>query len=301
MFQRLTSNASLKALSILIATVLWFVVLGSRNVEIAKEVPIEIVPPADLIVANEVPDKVSFRLAGPKAFLRNVLNRKEDAIRVNLTSAKAGLITYRFFTDNIQVPLGVKVLSINPTAIVVKLEANRKKEVPVRLVLRGEASPGYKINNIELLKNTIRIRGPESRVEQISELATVPLDISTLQDAGEKDIPIDLGKVPGIQIDGEIPRVRYTVAQTFGTYKIRNADVKVLTNRRFEVEPKEVTILVRASAEDLKMLTASRTYVTVDLRNKGPGQYPNQPLSTHLPSTAKLIRVVPNKVKVTLY
>ncbi|HRK02024.1 MAG TPA: hypothetical protein PLH57_05115, partial [Oligoflexia bacterium] len=137
MIERLMANASLKALSILIAAVLWFVVLGSRNVEIAKEVPIEVVAPADLIVANEVPDKVSFRLAGPKAFLRNVLNRKEDPIRVNLTAAKPGLITYRFFTDNIQVPLGVKVLSINPTAIVVKLEVNRKKEIPVRLVMKG--------------------------------------------------------------------------------------------------------------------------------------------------------------------
>ena len=152
-----------------------------------------------------------------------------------------------------------------------------------------------------LFRSVVRIRGPESRIDQISELPTVPLDISTLEDSGERDIAVDLGKIPGVVIEGEPPRVRFSVTQTFGTYKIRNADVKVLTSRRFEAEPKEVTILVRASAEELKNLTSSRTYVTVDLKNKGPGVYDQQSVTTHLPSTAKLIKVIPNKVKVTLY
>src|SRR5579871_4788238 len=119
MFSRYTSNLSLKIVSVIIAVVLWFVVLGSRNVEVSKDVPVEIITPADLVVANEVPDKVTFRISGPKAFLRNILNRREDPIRVNLSSAKAGLVTYRFFSDNIQIPIGVKVLSIVPTAIIV--------------------------------------------------------------------------------------------------------------------------------------------------------------------------------------
>src|SRR5262245_15471930 len=115
-----TSNLGLKLVSVIMGVVLWFVVLGSRNVEVTKEVPVELITPSDLVPSNEIPDKISFRLVGPKAFLRAVLDRKEDPIRVNLGGARPGLVTYRFFSDNIQLPIGVKVLSINPTAILIK-------------------------------------------------------------------------------------------------------------------------------------------------------------------------------------
>src|SRR3954468_16624660 len=111
-----------KLISVAIAVVLWMIVLGSRNVEATKEIPLEIITPSDIVPANEIPDRIAFRLSGPKAFLRTVLDRKEEPIRVNLSGAKPGLVTYRFFSDNIRVPIGVKVVSINPTAILIKLE-----------------------------------------------------------------------------------------------------------------------------------------------------------------------------------
>src|SRR6185437_7418841 len=116
-----TSNFGTKLISVGIAIVLWFVVLGSRNVEATKEIPLEVITPADLVVANDVPAKIAFRLSGPKAFLRAVLDRRDEPVRVNLAGAKPGLVTYRFFSDNIRVPIGVKVLSISPTAILIKL------------------------------------------------------------------------------------------------------------------------------------------------------------------------------------
>lgn len=300
MLGKYTANLSLKLVSLVIAVVLWFVVLGSRNVEVSKEVPVEIITPADLVVANEVPDKVAFRLSGPKAFLRNIVNRKEDPIRVNLSTAKAGLVTYRFFSDNIQIPIGVKVLSINPTAIIVKLEHVKRKEVPVRLLTQGEAPEGYRLSRLELVRNTIKVRGAESRVDQVVEAPTVPLDLSQFKESGEREVAIDLSKLPGILLDGDLPKIQFDVAQSTANFKIRNADVKVLSNRRFSVEPKQVHIFVRCSQEEIKALDRSKVYAYADLRNKGPGTY-EPTLSAKLPSNIKLINVLPSKVKVTLY
>lgn len=300
MLGKYTTNLSLKLVSLVIAVVLWFVVLGSRNVEVTKEVPVEIITPADLVVANEVPDKVAFRLSGPKAFLRNIVNRKEDPIRVNLSTAKAGLVTYRFFSDNIQIPIGVKVLSINPTAIIVKLEYVKRKEVPVKLLTRGEVPEGYRLTRLELGRNSVKLRGAETRVDQVIEAPTVPIDLSQLRESGEREVAIDLSKMPGILLDGDLPKLQFEVVQSTANFKIRNADVKVITNRRFNVEPKQVTIFVRCSPEELKSLDRSKVYGVVDLRTKGPGVY-EPVLSAKLPSNIKLINVLPSKVKVTLY
>ena len=92
--------------------------------------------------SNEVTDKVAFKLSGPKAFLRAILDRPEDPIQVNLSTARAGQITYRFFADNIHLPIGVRVLQVSPASMVVKLEPQRTKEVPVRLEMRGTLPSG---------------------------------------------------------------------------------------------------------------------------------------------------------------
>jgi YbbR domain-containing protein len=295
-----TANLSLKLLSLAVAVVLWFAVLGSRNVEVNKEVPIEVVTPTDLVVANDVPDRVSFRLSGPKAFLRNILNRREEPIRINFSTAKAGLVTYRFFQDNIQVPLGVKVLSINPVSVVVKLESLKRKDVPVRLVTTGETPQGYRLTKLALLRHTVRLKGAESKLDAVSEVATQPVDLNAMLDSGEREAILDLSKHSGVSVDGELPRIEFQVVQSTANFKIRNADVRVVTQRRYEVNPKEVTIYVRCSPEDLRQLDRNRVYGVVQARDKTPGTH-ELPLSVQLPSNIKLIKVLPQKVKVTLY
>lgn len=299
MLAKLFDNLPLKALSLLIAIVLWFAVLGSRNVEVSKEVPIELLTPPDLVVSNEVPDRVAFRMSGPKAFLRNVLNRKEEPIRINFTASKPGLMTYRLFQDNIQVPIGVKVLSVNPAAVVVKLEPVKFKEVPVTLVTKGQPSPGYNLARIELVRSSVRLKGAEAKIDMIDSVSTQAVDLGEVFESGDRDVAVDLANLSGVFVEGEPPRVHYEVVQTVANFKIRNADVKVLTSRKYKVEPKEVTIYVRCSPEELKQVNRQKVYGIVDLRNKTPGNYELQ-VSVQLPSHIKLLKVVPPKVKVAL-
>src|SRR3954471_21675607 len=87
-----SANFGTKMVSIVIAVVLWGIVLGSRNVEVTKEIPLEVITQGDIVPANEIPDRIAFRLSGPKAFLRNILDRREDPIRVNLSGAKPTLV-----------------------------------------------------------------------------------------------------------------------------------------------------------------------------------------------------------------
>src|SRR4051812_18331800 len=159
-----SANLGTKVISVMIAIVLWIIVLGSRNVEVVKEVPLEVITATDVVASNEVPEKIQFRLSGPKAFLRAVSDRREDPIRVNLSSAKPGhLVTYNFFSNSIRVPIGVKVLSINPAALLVKLEYVKKRDVPVRLETRGALPDGFRLAKSEIKPPTVKIKGAESR------------------------------------------------------------------------------------------------------------------------------------------
>ncbi len=294
-----SNNLGTKLISVMVALVLWAVVLGSRNIEVTKEIPLEVVTPADLVPANEIPEKIAFRLSGPKAFLRAILDRREDPIRVNLSGAKPGLVTYRFFSDNIRLPIGVKVLSINPTSILIKLEYMKKRDVPVRLETRGAPPDGYRIGKTDIVPSMVRIKGAETRVDSVTEISTVPIDVSQFRQSFEREVPLDLARY-GLQLDGELPKAFIEVEPTSANFRIKNVDIRVLSSLKYTLEEKSVTVFVRAHPKDLKSLDRSQVFATVDLRGKHKGTY-SEPVKVTLPDKVGLVRVVPEKVDVTLY
>jgi YbbR domain-containing protein len=294
-----SSNLGTKVVSVIIAAVLWFVVLGSRNVEVTKEIPLELITPAEVVPANDIPEKISFRLSGPKAFLRAILDRREDPIRVNLSGAKPGLVTYRFFSDNIRLPIGVKVQSISPTAILIKLENQKRRDVPVRVELRGIPPEGYRITRTEVTPPVIRIKGAETRVDAVTEIATVPIDVSTLRETMDREVPLEIAR-HNVQVDGPLPRVLVEVDATAANYRIRNVEVRVLTNHKYTIDRSTVTVLVRAAPKDIKSLDKRQVYAVVDLRGRPKGKY-TEPVKVQLPDNVGLDRVTPETVSVSLY
>lgn len=293
------NNLGIKLVSIGVAVVLWFIVLGSRNIEESKDIPIEVIAPVDLVAGNDLPERVTFRLAGPKAFLRAVLDRREDPIRVNLSGAKAGVVTYRFFSDNIRLPIGVKVISINPSAIVVKLEPVQRKEVPVRFEVRGVPPEGFRLIKAEAAPSTVKIKGAESRVAGIRELSAFPIDVSAQTGPLEKELTLDLAR-QGLTLDGPAPKAIVDVAPVSANYRIKNVDVRVNASLRYKLEEKNVTVLVRASSQDLVKLDRSRVYASIEVTGQPKGRH-RVPVKVSLPDGVGLVKVIPDHVHVNLY
>jgi len=293
-------NIHLKILSLIIATVLWFAVLNSRNVEIVKEVPLKVITPQDLAVVGEIPEKIAFKLSGPKAFLRAVLNRKEEPIEVNFSNALAGITTYRFFQDNIQVPIGVKVLSVQPAAIVVRLEPYKKKEVPIIFSTTGEMESGYKLVSLELSSKTVKLKIPESKYEQIIEARALPLDLKNLHESGERTLSFIWPQNTNVLIDGETPKVRFVVHEQFLTYKIKNIPV-VSENEKLKFSPSEVMIYVRCSQSQIKTLTKDSVKARINfesLKKLKQNEKVELPVVVELPKDVQLLKIVPNTVRV---
>jgi YbbR domain-containing protein len=292
-------NSGTKIVSVVIAIVLWIVVLGSRNVEVTKEIPLEVITPADVVPSNDIPDRIAFRLSGPKAFLRAILDRREEPIRVNLAGAKPGQVTYRFFSDNIRVPIGVKVLSINPTAILLTLEAVKHREVPVHPTLQGAPPDGYRISKAESRPPTVRIKGAESVINTITDVSTLPLDVSGMRNSAERDVSLDISRLK-ITLDSPPPKILVSVTPLTANFRIKNVDIRVLTSHKARLDEKTVTVLVRAESQSLKGLDRKSVYAVVDLSGKPKGTY-TENVKVTLPDDVGLVKVIPEQIRVTLY
>lgn len=298
-YEWIFGNLALKAVSLLIAIVLWIVVLGSRTVEVTKEVSLEVITGSDYVPVNELPDRISFRLAGPKAFLRAILDRKENPIRINLAGQRSGLITYRFFSDHIRVPLGVKVVSIDPPVIAIKLEEVKRREVPVRVELLGQLPDGYRLGKVEIAPKTVTLKGPENRVAFINEVYGKPVDLTGLMQTQIRDVQLEFSRTPYVTAEGPPPKLRIEIEAPNQTFKLKNIEVTLEGSRRGTVREKTVTVYVRSTKAVIDSLEPSEVKAVVPTSELAPGVRRAAPV-VKLPPGVIFVKTVPNEVTVDL-
>jgi len=115
-------NAGLKLLSLLIAFLLWSTYTSEPRVEVGYDVPVEFVHLADNIeVGPDVPLRVHVRLRGRPIALRR-LSPADITVRVDLAGRSAGEMVYRPTADQLELPLGVELVSISPKELRIPLQ-----------------------------------------------------------------------------------------------------------------------------------------------------------------------------------
>lgn len=289
----------LKLLSVTIAVALWVVVFGSRTIEITKEVPFEVVMGEDQILMDPVPDKISFRVQGPKAFLRSISNRMEDPIRANIQELKTGVFTHRIYSDSIKLPLGVKVQSINPNVVQIKVEELRKKTLSVKLTLTGEAPAGYKVLRADVLPPQIRVKGPRNRVANLTSLPSLPVDVSGLRDTTLVPLAFDF-KALGIEPDSTLPEANLEIQARGQAFRVRHVPLVVRsTSRTAKAEEEEVTVIVRTDAGEQVKVDGDAVKAEIDVRDLPEGEYFRW-IRVSLPEKIHLVRVIPPFTKVNI-
>jgi len=290
-------NFSWKILSLVVAFGIWFVVMSSNSIEINQEVALELDLPPGLVVANEVPDRVNFRFSGSKFFLRTLAS-SFNRIKIDLTKAKAGPAYYKIEKESLQyLPLGVKVLSISPSTITPILEIMEKRSVPVEIVKRNEVPNGYRLVKLQAQPKNVRIKGPRNAVEKITEIRSIPIDLTDIPPSLKWDVPLTTGLINVVFDEEVMPKVSVEVEPTGSNFRVAGVPLEVEGSGRYEVSPEKVALYVNCPPNLIKTLTPDKVKAFVKVSETASGLYVKA-VNAELPKGVKLVRVVPDKVQI---
>jgi YbbR domain-containing protein len=292
----LSNQIQLKAISVFLALLLWFVVLGSRTSDITREVPIEYTVAKGTVFAELPPDRLVVRVQGPKAFLRGVASRLEEPLVINLKDRRVGNHLLRFTPEMLNIPTGVKVVSLNPPQVVFRLEELKKKLVPASVEVAGLIPEGNKLVRTELQPSSVRIRGARSKLANIHQLVSMPIDLSTVLESGPVPLNFDLEAL-GIDVDGPIPEAWLEVEGEGALSKLRSIPIRPQGSNKYSLSERTSTLMIRnegGGRMDLSMVQA-----TIDLAGLAPGEYLRY-LHVTLPPGVRLVRAFPQIVKVVI-
>lgn len=191
----------LRLLALSIAIGIWFnASVEDRLVSSEKVVEATIVynRPNGYALLNPV-QNVNVRVRGSKRAIRQ-LSPYMVNVSVDLGQRQTGLATISLTSENVLLPDGLEVVSIEPNTIRVDLEKEVSVRLPVVAKLTGRPVSGATVGKPEVLPNQIFVIGPEPILAHVDALPTRPVSLeghdSTFE---ERDVTIVLPD-PLIQI-----------------------------------------------------------------------------------------------------
>lgn len=191
MVDKILENWVLKAISLAFAVVLWFFVMGESRMEVTHVASLEYKNlPEGLMIANEVPTSVAIMISGPRTLQVN-LSPKDISLSLDLKGLSAGVTSFKRLEESLNIPTGLKITRISPSYVDVKLERIRDREVPVRVVVKGEPASGFIVKSIKAVPEKVIISGAESELKGVSEVVTEEIDLTNIQESFTQTVALN--------------------------------------------------------------------------------------------------------------
>lgn len=295
-------HLGLKVLAIALATVLWLTVAGEHVVERSLRVPLEFRNiPEKMEIAGNAPENVDVRLRGSSAVLSR-LQPGEIVAVLDLGGARPGSRLFHIRTDEVRAPFGVEVAQVVPSTLALELEHSARRRVPVVPATQGEPAPGYVVGRISADPSTVEIVGPETRVRQVAEATTEPVNVAGARSRIRDEVTVGV-------LDSSVRLLVPTTANVIveiwpAPVQRQMADVPVRWRNlgaglRAELTPQLVHTTVRGTKQAVDALTGDSVRAFVDLAGLGAGRY-NLRVQVEPAETFGVVAIDPAVVSVTI-
>jgi YbbR domain-containing protein len=201
----LLHNLGLKLASLLLALLLYAHVVTDQQRESRLTIPLALTGlPDSLAVSGTVPSRVTVDVRGKwKDLIRLGLIGRQ--LTVDLAGVSPGRFQKSISADDVreraipaELAKAVDVTDvIEPRTVDVLVEAKRRRSVPLLARLVGTPADGYElVGDPEVEPDSAVVAGPQSVVENLDTLRTLPVDIAGERERIQRQVQLDTGASP---------------------------------------------------------------------------------------------------------
>jgi YbbR domain-containing protein len=238
-------HLGLKALSLVLAVALFLAVRRESETRTVLLVRVAYRLPRDHELLGDHPSHLRITAQGPRDFVSRLDERELPPVEVDLREARSGALRLRPSMVHLAAPL--RVVSIAPAEIQIRLEPTLRRTLPVRAVLAGEPAPGFRVGEVHLQPATVEIEGPARAVRSADAVETEPIRVAGVRAAVVRTVA--LLPPPDIHLLSSARRVEVRLAVA------RAIDERPLVGRPIEVlAPPGVAVAAVPAQADIVLL-----------------------------------------------
>lgn len=125
--EAVSDNFSYKLVALIISLILWLSLLNKREFISTKEFDVDIMTAENLVVLGQTTDRLKVKVSGPQPLLKKFVDSSQ-VIAFDLSDKPIGFYDLEVSTSKIDVPKGLKVVSVRPGTIRVEIIDKQKTD-----------------------------------------------------------------------------------------------------------------------------------------------------------------------------
>jgi YbbR domain-containing protein len=275
----MTRNLPLKLSSLGLAVMFWLVAEAEEPASRAVDVELALRPPPGRTIVRQ-PQQVTALLVGPRRELFKLTGSSVILSRM-LPDSASDRVELDVEPSDIELPRGVSVhvQDITPRRLVVELDSIYHRTVPVHASVYSSAdSEVVTLSGVEVVPSSVRLAGPQQRIEQLDSVRTEPLfldKLDRLDAAGDQVLRIDTTGLAGVRVRPEMVTIRLNLQprtdRTIGAVPIQYSTALPDSLR---LAQQSVAVTVHGEVPRVASFTADSVIVLLDGRPRSPGAVP---------------------------
>ena len=287
-------------LSLVIATGLWYLVVGRDHVETQVELRVEYRGlPSGLVVGEGLANQLSVRLRGSAELLRN-LHSRDLTYTVDLSGVQRGANAIPLQVSELPDLKPFEIMEVQPNRLVIEADALTERVVPLaaRTMPLPPDSP-YVMSHIILEPSFVTIKGPEMQVSTLERLLVV-YDPNKNASEGPHQANVAISTPPQIEVTPPVTSLRYTLDLKTESLTLRRPVQIGGADGEYQISPAKVDVeltVPESMAHDADYLDAVRIVVRPPAELEPNGVTAVTPM-VMLPSGARLVQVTPSTIRV---
>lgn len=261
---------TLKTLALAITLGLWFAVTTQRTPATMRlhNVPLEFILPEGVEIGNDPTKVVEVTLQGSRGKL-DEMNVANLVARADVTVLRPGDRVARLFEAvRMDLPEDVRITEVAPRSVTLHLETVVERDVPVEARFEGELPAGFRRTAVAVTPERVRVRGPESHVNDLERAFTETISLSDLRESHTfQQVAVDIPDHKVTPLDTTVS-VRVEVSEEQS--ERRFANVQVRTPSGAPASPPTATVVLRGPRSIVDSLKPEDVRLVVEPTEDGP-------------------------------
>jgi YbbR domain-containing protein len=177
----LVDDWELKLLAVVIAGIVWFFVVSADRSQLGFAAPVEYVGLEGSQVVLGTPRETADVQLEAARWAAARLTPASVRVRVDVARLGEGEHVVPLSTEQVEVPSGVQVLRVWPTAVRLTLASASVKSVRVVPQIRGIPAAEHALGRVVVDPQIVQVKGPRTTIEGRTTVDTVPVDVSGIR------------------------------------------------------------------------------------------------------------------------
>jgi hypothetical protein len=305
LWKSLLKEKWLLLLCFVIAFLAWQAIRKNIGFEVlVSDIAVDVSVPDGWAVWEKSVHRANILFRGSREDVRYLSNGQLRVV-IPMTEPRQGEEIHIKLSDKyLKNPTGAKVVRFSPSEVVVRLDQESERMLPVKATLSGSLPEGLEVDRIVCSPASVRVSGARQVLDGMENIHTEPIELKDQQKSFKESIPIALPQASRMRVDPDWVSVDFSLVQRSSTQEFGNIPVRVLCasgeGRRVALQPQTIKITVKGQQQRLEQMRTADVFAYVSCTELTENTGYDLPVIVDLPSGLQLVKTDPAVIHVDI-